>query len=191
MERETILITCTVVSACSASLMCLWKLLDTWHTIRVHNATARDTSPLVQVIHHYKSIVGPDKPFDHRLEIDIANRDEHPIAVRQINWYFKGASSCWDAAYTSQHGDTSENIYQRKLETSDLLKLEIDIKDVFALRCRMTPLDIALTLRSLRLGIQFTNGEFAERTLRSSFRRMLFDQYVAPSWIRALLRQFV
>ena len=161
--------------------------------MRKEEAKPRPTQPFINVTHTVtRSSFSPD---EHSLRLEISNRDEKPIALKAVCWYVKSFGMNWPLSYkcTSLPPDT-KTLHEHRLETAQLLQLDVDIQDIFKpiwSSGDLPLLDTVVGIATLDVGVILTTGESIPQRTPWTFRAYLASQLVRPSWLVPLVRLYV
>jgi hypothetical protein len=173
----------------------LVTLLKHRHDIRVRkeDSKPRPAKPYADVIHTFPLFsISPDR---HTLRLEISNREERPIAVKEVCWYVKSFQiSCWPLTFSCSSLPEPSALPQHKIETADLLQLDIDIQDIFSplVGSRKLPLlETIVAVATIEVGVILTTGEAIPLRTPWTFRTFLARQFVRPSWLAPLVRFYV
>lgn len=192
MELRDVL-TLVGIAVAAAGVFVAW--LKYRHDVRVRKEEAkpRPTQPFINVTHTVtRSSFSPD---EHSLRLEISNRDEKPIALKAVCWYVKSFGMNWPLSYkcTSLPPDT-KTLHEHRLETAQLLQLDVDIQDIFKpiwSSGDLPLLDTVVGIATLDVGVILTTGESIPQRTPWTFRAYLASQLVRPSWLVPLVRLYV
>jgi len=160
---------------------------------RQEDAEPRPAKPFVNVTHTItRSSIAPDA---HSLKLEISNRDQRPIAVQEVCWYVKSFRTRWPVSYRSASLPTEpEALHQYKIQTAELLQLNIDITNIFkplSATRGLSLLDTVVAIATLDIGVILTTGESIPQGVPWTFRTFLAGQFVRPSWLAPLVKLYV
>lgn len=159
--------------------------------VRKENSEPRAAKPFVNVIHTVtRSSISPDT---HTLKLEISNREDRPIAVKKVCWHVKSFNTRWPVSFTCSLLPEPSTLPQHKIETADLLQLEVDIKDIFEPLVgsrKLSLLDTMVAVATIEIGVILTTGEFIPRRTPWTFRAFLANQLVRPSWLVPLVKLY-
>lgn len=180
------------VAVTAAGVFVAW--LKHRHDVRVRkeDSEPRPVNPFTDVIHTTtRCSIGPDR---HTLILEIANREERAIAVKEVCWYVKSFKIRWPLSYSCLSLTEHNALSQHKIDTADLLQLDVDIRDIFEplLGSRELPfLDTMVAIATLDVAIFLTTGEVIPMRTPWTFRAFLAGQFVKPSWLAPLVKLYV
>lgn len=180
--RDSIALAAVVVTA--AGVFVGWLKLRHDVRVRKEDSEPRPAKPFANVVHTTtRCSIGPDR---HALKLEIANREERPIAIKEVCWHVTSFRTRWPLSYSCSLLPEPTVLPQHKIETADLLQFDIDIRDVFEplLGSRELPLlDTIVATATLEVGVTLTTGETILVRTPWTFRAYLAGQFVRPSWL--------
>jgi hypothetical protein len=184
--------------ALAAVLVAATGVLVTWlkyrHDVRVRqeDLEPRDAKPFANVTHTVtSSSISPDT---HTLKLEISNRDDGPIAVKEVFWHVKSFRTRWPMSFTCTLLPETNALPQHKIETADLLRLDVDIQDVFKPLLgskKLHLLDTIIAVSSIEIRVILTTGECISLSTPWTFRSYLASEHIRSSWLAQLIKFYV
>ena len=164
------------------------------HDVRVRKEDSKPPSakPVIDVIH--TSILSSRSPDMNTLRLEISNRGERPIAVKEVCWYVKAFNTRWPLTFSCSSLPEPSALPRHKIETADLMQLDVDIKDIFEqlVGSRGLPLlDTIVAVATIEVRVILTTGEAITLPTPWTFRAFLASQFVRPSWLAPLVKFYV
>jgi hypothetical protein len=181
------------ITVAAAGVLVAWLKYRHDVIVRKEQAKPHPVQPYVNVIHAVtRSSFRPD---EHNLKLEISNRDEKPIAVKEVCWYVKSFRVSWPLTYkcTSLLPEVNA-LHDHRLETAQLLQLDVDFQNIFEPLWSsgdLPLLDTMVGIATLDMGVILTTGEFIPLRTPWTFRAHLASQLVRPSWLAPLVRLYV
>jgi hypothetical protein len=186
------LIALAAVAVTAAGVLVAWLKHRHDVQVRKEESEPRPAKPFADVIHTVtRCSIGPDR---HALRLELSNREERLIAVKEVFWHVKSFKTRWPLSYSCPLLPEPSALPQYKLETADLLQLDIDIRDIFKplLGSRELPiLDTIVAIATLDVGVVLTTGEAILMHTPWTFRAFLAGEIVRPSWLAPLVKFYV
>lgn len=192
MELKDVL-TVIGITVAAAGVLIAWLKYRHDVMVRKEQAKPHTAQPFVNIVHTVtRSSFSPD---EHSLKLEIANRDEKPIAVKEVCWYVKSFRVNWPLSYkcTSLPPEVKA-LHEHRLETAQLLQLDVDIQNIFKPLWSSGDLplfDTMVGIATLDAGVILTTGESIPLRTPWTFRAYLASQLVRPSWLAPLVRLYV
>lgn len=181
------------IAVAAAGVFVAW--LKYRHDVRVREEEARPhpAQPFINIIHTFtRSSFHPNR---HSLKLEISNRNEKPIAVKDVCWYVKFFRMNWPLSYRcSSLPPDAKLLCEYRLETSQLLQIDVEIQNIFE------PLwgsgdfpliDTMVGIGTLEICVKLTTGEVVPLRTPWTFRVHLANQLIQPSWLAPLVKLYI
>lgn len=187
--KESIALATVVVAA--AGVFVAW--LKYRHDVRVWkgNSGPRDAKPFGDAVHTItRSSFSPDV---HTLKLEISNREDRPIAVKEVCWHVEYFKTRWALSFTCSSLPEPSALPQHKIKTADLLQLDVDIQDIFKSLLgsrKLNLIDTVIAVVSIEIGVILTTGEGIQVSLPWTFRSFLASQYIRTSWLASMVKLY-
>lgn len=163
------------------------------HDVRVRKQDLgpRVAKPFADVIHTvtYSSV----SLETHSLKLEISNRDDWPIAVKEVCWYVKAFNKRWPLSFSSLLIPEPSDLALCKIKTADLMSFNVDIEEIFKpiFGYRKLPvLEAIFSAATIEVVIILTTGEVISLCTPWTFRAYLASQLVRPSWLVPVVKLY-
>jgi hypothetical protein len=188
--KDAISLAAVAVAATGVFIAWLKYLHDT--RVRKEDSEPASAKPFVDIIHTF--ILASRSPDMHTLRLEVSNRGEKPIAVKEVYWSTKAFTIAWPLTFSCASLPEPSALTQHKIETAELLRLDVDIKNIFEPLVgseRLPLLDTIVAVATMEVRVILTTGEVIHLPTPWTFRTFLAGQFVRPSWLAPLVKFYI